>query len=212
MKLEWTLKIKEEVEKQYNAGFLRMVKYLEWLANVVLVPKKDVKVRMCVDFWDLNEASPKDDFPLPYIDILIDNAAEHALLSFMDGFLGYDQIKMVLEDIEKTSFITPWGMHYYKVMPFGLKNAGATYQHAATTLLHDLIHKEVEVYVDDMIVKSKDHEGHIPALWKFFERIQFYKLRLNPKKCTFGVTFEKLLGLWKVRGGLKLVLTKLRQL
>ena len=212
MKLEWTLKIKEEVEKQYNAGFLRMVKYLEWLANVVLVPKKDVKVRMCVDFWDLNEASPKDDFPLPYIDILIDNAAEHALLSFMDGFLGYDQIKMVLEDIEKTSFITPWGMYYYKVMPFGLKNAGATYQHAATTLLHDLIHKEVEVYVDDMIVKSKDHEGHIPALWKFFERIQFYKLRLNPKKCTFGVTFEKLLGLWKVRGGLKLVLTKLRQL
>ena len=130
----------------------------------------------------------------------------------MDGFLGYDQIKMVLEDIEKTSFITPWGMYYYKVMPFGLKNVGATYQHAATTLLHDLIHKEVEVYVDDMIVKSKDHEGHIPALWKFFERIQFYKLRLNPKKCTFGVTFEKLLGLWKVRGGLKLVLTKLRQL
>ena len=212
MKLEWTLKIKEEVEKQYNAGFLRMVKYLEWLANVVLVPKKDVKVRMCVDFWDLNEASPKDDFPLPYIDILIDNAAEHALLSFMDGFLGYDQIKMVLQDIEKTSFITPWGMYYYKVMPFGLKNAGATYQHATTTLLHDLIHKEVEVYVDGMIVKSKDHEGHIPALWKFFERIQFYKLRLNPKKCTFGVTFEKLLGLWKVRGGLKLVLTKLRQL
>ena len=212
MKLEWTLKIKEEVEKQYNAGFLRMVKYLEWLANVVFVPKKDVKVRRCVDFWDLNEASPKDDFPLPYIDILIDNAAEHALLSFMDGFLGYNQIKMVPEDIEKTSFITPWGMYYYKVMPFGLKNADATYQHAATTLLHDLIHKEVEVYVDDMIVKSKDHEGHIPALWKFFERIQFYKLRLNPKKCTFGVTFEKLLGLWKVRGGLKLVLTKLRQL
>ena len=89
----------------------------------------------------------------------------------MDGFLGYDQIKMVLEDIEKTSFITPWGMYYYKVMPFGLKNAGATYQHAATTLLHDLIHKEVEVYVDDMIVKSKDREGHIPALQKFFKRI-----------------------------------------
>ena len=212
MKLEWTPKIKEDVEKQYNVGFFRMVKYLEWLANVVLVPKKDVKVRMCVDFWDLNEASPKDDFPLPYIDILIDNAAEHALLSFMDGFLGYNQIKMVPEDIEKTSFITPWGMYYYKVMPFGLKNVGATYQHAATTLLHDLIHKEVEVYVDDMIVKSKDREGHIPALWKFFERIKFYKLQLNPKKCTFGVTFEKLLGLWKVRGGLKLVLTKLRQL
>ena len=138
---------------------------------MVPVPKKDGKVRMCVDFRDLNKASLKDDFPLPHINILIDNVAEHALLSFMDGFLGYNQIKMVPEDIEKTSFITPWGMYYYKVMPFGLKNVGATYQHAATTLLHDLIHKEVEVYVDDMIVKSKDREGHISALRKFFERI-----------------------------------------
>ena len=85
-------------------------------------------------------------------------------------------------------------MYCYKVMPFGLKNAGATYQRAATTLLHDLINKEVEVYVDDMIVKSKEHEGHILALRKFFERIWFYKLWLNPKKCTFRVTFGKLLG------------------
>ena len=74
------------------------------------------------------------------------------------------------------------------------QNAGATYQRAATTLLHDLIHKEVEIYVDDMIVKFKDREGHIPALRKFFERIQFYKLQLNPKKCTFGVISGKLLG------------------
>ena len=80
------------------------------------------------------------------------------------------------EGKEKVHNITPWGAYCYKVMRFGLKNAGAAYQHAATTLLHDLIHKEVEVYVDDMIVKSKDHEGHIPALRKFFERIRFYKL------------------------------------
>ena len=77
-------------------------------------------------------------------------------------------------------------------MPFGLKNVGATYQRVATTLLHDLIHKEVEVYVDDMIVKSKDREGHIPALRKFLERVQFYKLQLNPKKCTFGITFPQI--------------------
>ena len=101
---------------------------------------------------------------------------------------------MAPEDMEKTSFTTPWGTYFYKVMPFGLKNVGATYQCAATTLLHDLIHKEVEAYVDDMIVRSNDHEGHIPALRKFFERIRFYKLRLNPKKCTFGVTSGKMLG------------------
>ena len=171
-----------------------MVNYPEWLANVVPVPKKDEKVRMCVDFRDLNKVSPKDDFLLPHIDVLIDNTAGHALLSFMDGFSGYNQIQMALEDLEKTSFITPWGTYCYKVMPFGLKNASATYQRAATTLLHDLIHKEVEVYIDDMIVKSKDHEGHILALRKFFERIRFYKLWLNPKKCTFGVTSRKLLG------------------
>ena len=171
MKPKWTLKIKEEVEKQYNAGFLRVVNYLKWLANVVLKPKKDRKVRMCVDFQDLNKANPKDDFPLPHIDILVDNTIGHALLSFMDGFSRYNQIKMAPEDIEKTFFITPWGTYCYKVMPFGLKNASATYQCVATTLLHDLIHKEVKVYVDYMIVKSKDHEGYIPALRKFFERI-----------------------------------------
>jgi len=173
MKPEWTLKIKEEVKKQYNVGFLRVVNYLECLANVVPVLKKDRKVRMCVDFSDLNKANPKDDFPLPRIDILVDNTTGHALLSFMDGFSRYNQIKMALEDMEKTPFITPWGTHYYKVMPFGLKNAGAIYQRAATTLLHYLIHREVEIYVDDMIVKSKDHEGYVPALWKFFKQIQF---------------------------------------
>ena len=118
IKPEWTLKIKEEVEKQYNAGFLKVINYPEWLANVVPEPKKDGKVRMCVDFRDLNKASPKDDFHLPHIDILVDNTVGHALLSFMDGFSGYNRIKMVPEDMEKTSFITPWGTYCYKVMPF----------------------------------------------------------------------------------------------
>ena len=105
-----------------------MVNYPEWLANMVLVPKKDGKVQMCIDFWDLNKASPKDNFPLPHIDVLVDNTAGHVLLLFMDGFLGYNQIKMALEDMEKTSFITPWETYCYKVMPFGLKNVGATYE------------------------------------------------------------------------------------
>ena len=212
MKPEWTLKIKEEVEKQYNAGFLRVVNYPKWLANVVPVPKKDGKVRMCVDFRHLNKASSKDDFPLSYIDKLVDNTARHTLLLFMDGFSRYNQMKMASEDMEKTSFITPWGTYCYKVMPFGLKNASTTYQHAATTLLHDLIHKKVEIYVDDIIVKSKDREGHIPALRKFFERIQFYKLWLNPKKRTFGVTSEKLLEFMVSQRGLKSILTKSRKL
>ena len=102
-------------------------RYLEWVTNIMLVPKKDGKVRMCMDYRDLNWASPKDNFPLPHIDVLVDNTTNFALFSFMDGFLGYNQIKMALKDMEKTTFITLWGTFYYKVMSFGLKNAGATY-------------------------------------------------------------------------------------
>ena len=94
----------------------------------------------------------------------------------------------------KTAFITEWGTYYDKVMPFGLKNAGATYQWAATALFHDMMHKEVEVYVDDMMVKSKTREGHFEALDKFLARLAKYNLRLNPKKYVFGITLGKLLG------------------
>ncbi|WJZ85652.1 hypothetical protein VitviT2T_005173 [Vitis vinifera] len=172
----------------------QLVEYPEWLANVVLVPKKDDKVRVCVDFRDLNKASPKDDFPFPHIDLLVDSTVDHSMLSFMDGFSGYNQILMAPEDMKKTTFIIEWGTYCYRVMPFGLKNVGTTYQRAATTLFHDIMHKDVEVYIDDMIVRSRGRANHLVALERFFERIQKFRLRLNPKKCTFGVTFRKSLG------------------
>src|SRR3954468_24171681 len=187
-------KIREEVLKQFDAGFLTMVDYPPWMANIVPVPKKDGKVRMCVDYRDLNKSSSKDDFPLPHIDMLVDNTAKFNVFSFMEGFSGYNQIKMAPEDTEKTTFITPWGTFCYKVMPFGLKNAGATYQRAMTTLFHDMMHKEIEVYVDDMIAKTQSEEGHIEDLLKLFQRLRKYRLRLNPNKCTFGVRSRKLLG------------------
>jgi hypothetical protein len=149
---------------------------------------------MCIDYRDLNKASPKDDFPLPHIDILVDNAAGHGMLSFMDGFSGYNQIRMAEEDMEKSAFITPWGVFCYRVMPFGLKNAGATYQRAMTTLFHDMMHREVEVYVDDIIAKSKTAEDHLSCLKKLFDRLRKYKLKLNPNKCVFGAQTGKLLG------------------
>jgi hypothetical protein len=160
----------------------------------VSVPKKDGKDRMCVDYRDLNRASPKDDFPLPHIDVLVDNTAKSKVFSFMDGFSGYNQIKMAVEDKEKTSFITPWGTFCYQVMPFGLTNAGATYQRGMTTLFHDMMHKEIEVYVDDMIVKLGTEEEHVEYLLKMFQRLRKYQLRLNPNKCTFGVRSGKLFG------------------
>ena len=104
-----------------------MVEYPKWLANVVPVSKKDGKVKVCVDFRDLNKTSPKDDFPLPHIDMLVDSIAGHSMLSFIDDFFGYNQILMASEDMEKTSFIIEWGTYCYRVMPFELKNVGATY-------------------------------------------------------------------------------------
>ncbi|RDX66416.1 hypothetical protein CR513_54818, partial [Mucuna pruriens] len=144
-KSEVALKIKEEVEKQWNVDFLAVAEYPQWVAHIVSVPKKDGKVRMCIDYKDLNRASPKDNFPLPHIDMLVDNTAQHAFYSFMDGFSGYNQIRMEIEDREKTTFITTWETFCYKVMPLGLKNARATYQRAMVTLFHDMMHKEVKV-------------------------------------------------------------------
>ncbi|RDX83333.1 hypothetical protein CR513_35752, partial [Mucuna pruriens] len=171
-----------------------MAEYPQWVANIVSVPKKNGKVRMCVDYRDLNRASPKDNFPLPHINLLVDNTVQHSCYSFMDGFSGYNQIQMALEGKEKTTFITTWGTFYYKVMPFGLKNAEATYQRAMVTLFHNMMHKEVEVYVDDLIAKSKTPRQHIDDLRKLFERLRKYWLKLNPVKCTFGVGTGKLLG------------------
>ncbi|MCH79882.1 protein NYNRIN-like, partial [Trifolium medium] len=142
----------------------------------------------------LKPECPPDDFPLPHIDVLVDNTAQFPIFSFMDGFSGYNQIKMAPEDMEKTTFITPWGTFCYKVMPFGLKNDGATYQRANVTLFHDMIHKEIEVYVDDMIAKSRTEDEHLIHLQKLFARLRKYRLRLNLNKCTFGVRSGKLLG------------------
>ena len=120
--------INEEVGKLLKVQAIREVEYSEWLANVVLVKKANGKWRLCIDFTDLNKACPKDSFPLPWIDLIVDTTAGHELLGFMDAFSGYNQISMDPSDQEKTSFVVGRGTYCYRVMPFGLKNAGATYQ------------------------------------------------------------------------------------
>ena len=167
---------------------------------------------MCVDFRDLNKACLKDDFRLLHIDVLVDNTAGSALMSFMDGFLEYNQIKMAPKDMTKTTFTTEWRIYCYMVMPFGLKNAGATYQTMATALLHDVMHNEVEVYVDDMIVKSKNRESHTINLRNFFDGIKEYILRLNLQKWTFGVTSGKLLSFLVSDKGIEVDSSKIKSI
>ena len=148
-----------------------------------MVKKANGKWKMCVDFTDLNKAYPKDSYPLPHIDQLVDSTASHQLLSFMDAFSGYNQIKMDEVNQEKTSFITSQGLFCYKVMLFGLKNAGATYQRLVNHMFRPQIEQNVEVYVDDMLVKSLDEEKHLDDLQETFDTLRRHQMKLNPSKC-----------------------------
>ena len=189
--LEHNKAIVEEVEKLLEASFIRKVFYPEWLANVVMVKKNNDKWRMYVDFIDLNKACPKDSFPLPIIDQLVDSTIGHKLLSFMDTFSSYNQIIMDEEDQEKTAFITSHGLYSYKVMPFRLKNVGATYQRLVNRMFSHQIGRNVEVYVDDMLVKRNDEVDHLDDQRETFDTLRKYKMKLNPINCVFSVSLGK---------------------
>ena len=186
--------INEEVGKLLQTGAIREVEYPEWLANVVLFKKANGKWRLCIDFTDVNRACPKNSFPLPRIDLIVDATAGYELLSFMDAFSGYNQISMDTDDQKKTSFVTGQGTYCYRVMPFGLKNAGATYQRLVNRIFQKQIGASMEVYIDDMLVKSTTVELHIAHLSEAFQILIEYNMKLNPAKCAFGVSARKFLG------------------
>ncbi|KAK1653499.1 hypothetical protein QYE76_071304 [Lolium multiflorum] len=196
MKAEVLEEVKKEIKKMLDAGFIRPCRYAEWISNVVPVEKKDGRWRVAIDFRNLNSATPKDEYPMPVAETLINAAAGHKILSFMDGNAGYNQIFMAPEDIHKTAFRVPGsvGLFEYVVMTFGLKNAGATYQRAMNYIFHDLIGKLVEIYIDDVVVKSVATDGHLEDLRQVLDRTRKFGLRMNPKKCAFGVTAGQFLG------------------
>ena len=186
--------INEEVAKLLQAGAIREVEYPEWLANVVLVKKANGKWQLCIDFTDVNRACPKDSFPLPRIDLIEDATAGHELLSFMDAFSGYNHINMDPNDQENTSFVTGQGTYCYRVMPFGLKNAGATYQRLVNKMFQKQIGASMEVYIDDMLVKPTTAELHIAHMSEAFQILREYNMKLNLAKYAFGVSAIILLG------------------
>ena len=186
--------IGEEVRKLLEAGFIKGVFHPEWLANPVLVKKKNGKWRMCVDYTGLNKACPKIPFPLPRIDQIVDSTAGCELLCFLDAYSGYHQIKMKESDQLATSFITPFGVFCYVTMPFGLRNAGATYQRCMLHVFGEHIGRIVEAYVDDIVVKSKKADDLVRGLRVVFKRLRANGVKLNPEKCVFGVPRGMLLG------------------
>jgi len=146
---------------------------------------------------------PKDSYPLPSIDQLVDNASGYDLLSFMDAYSGYNQIRMHPEDEEKLAFMTDRANHCYRVMAFGLRNARATFQRLVDKVFKNEIGKRIEVYVDDMVVKSTKEEDHQNSLNKVFDLLRRHDIKLNPEKCSFGVQPGKFLGFILTRRGIE---------
>jgi hypothetical protein len=177
-----------------NAGFIREIKASTWVSNPVIVPKKNIYVqRVCVDYTSLNKHYPKDPFPLPRIDQIIDSTAGCARISFLDAYSGYNQIKLKKEDEEKIAFITPYGVFCHQVMPFGLQNTGATYQRMMQNCIRSQIGCTIQVYIDDVVITTRKEESLIDDLTETFDNLNRYKLKLNPTKCSFGVSAGQLL-------------------
>jgi ribonuclease HI len=186
--------IGEEVHKLMATRFIKEVFHPEWLANPVLVKKKSGKWRMCVDYTGLNKACPKVPYPLPRIDQIVDSTAGCKTLSFLDAYSGYHQIKMKEFDQLATSFITPFGMYCYTTMPFGLRNAGATYQRCMNHVFGEHVGRTVEAYVNDIVVKTRKASDLLSDLEVTFRYLKAKSVKLNPEKCVFGVPRGMLLG------------------
>jgi hypothetical protein len=182
--------IKKELAKLLAAGFIKEVFHPEWIIR----KKNSNEWRMCVDYTDLNRHCPKDPFGLPRVDQVIDSTAGCDLLYFLDCNSGYHQIAIKEEDQKKTTFITPFGTYCYTTTSFGLKNAGATYQRAIQACFNRQLNKNVEAYVDDVVVKTRNSSTLIDDLEETFASLREYRWKLNLNKCVFGVPSGKLLG------------------
>ena len=143
-------------------------------------------------------------FPMPWIDQLVDATVGHSRMSFLDAFQGYHQIPVAMGDQEKMAFVTPTGNYHYKVIPFRLKNVGSTYQRMMTKMFELQLGKNIEVYIDDMMVKSKVVSEHVGNLGNIFEIVRRHKLRLNASKCSFGMGLGKFLGYMVTHRGIEI--------
>jgi hypothetical protein len=181
------------VQKLLDAKIIREVQYPIWVANVVMVPKKNGNMRMCIDFTELNKACPKDPYPLLRIDVIIDQAAGCDMLSLLDCFSGYHQVRMRREDEGKTGFTTRFGIFCFIRVPEGLRNAGSTFNRMMKLILGNQLGRDTSAYVDDIVIMSEKDKDHIADLTETFDNMRRNDLKLNPEKCIFGIRKGQLL-------------------
>jgi hypothetical protein len=196
--------VQQELQKMLEVGIIAQTRHSSWCSNLVIAKKKNGKIRLCIDFRNLNIACTKDHYPLPKMETLLQRVTGSGMISMLDGFLGYNQIRIKEEDRHKTTFTTPWGTFEYLRMPFGLSNAGATFQRAMDYAFRGLIGKIIEIYQDDLTVFSKDGKSHIDHLRQVLDRCREFGISLNLAKSVFGVTKGKLLGHIISKDGVKL--------
>ncbi|MCO5554904.1 hypothetical protein L7F22_008442 [Adiantum nelumboides] len=190
----YVAKINEEIDRLKEAGFIFEIEHTEWVSPLVVVPKKNGKLRVCVNLKKVNAATIRDNYPLPITDHVIETVAGAEAYSFLDGFSGYNQVSIDIRDQHKTAFATEWGTFAYRVMPPGLTNAPSTFRRLMCHIFKEFLRKFLEIYVDDLCVHSKQRLEHLSQLRSIFEKCRLYRLCLNPEKCAFMVRQGKILG------------------
>ena len=193
MNPNYTAKVKEEINKILRVGFIRPVKRATWLSPIVFIPKKNGQIRVCVDYCKLNVVTITDAFPLPFTDSVLHRVAGHECYSFLDGFNGYNQIRMHPDDQEKTAFVIEWGVFVAVVITFGLKTAPTTFQCIIVEIFDDYIPSFMQVLLDDFDMYGQQLE-HLTQLRLRLDRCRQPQLSLNTTKCAFFVTSGTLLG------------------
>jgi len=175
--------VRDELQKLLKVNFIYPISDSQWVSPLVVVPKKSGKWRICVAYKQLSKETLKDYFPLPFIDQVLDTLAGKSSFSFLDGFIGYNQIRTTLEDQDKTTFTCPWGTHSCNVFPFGLCNSPTTFQRVVLVIFSDLVHDCVEVYMDDFSVYGNSFQHALENLEFFLKRCIEANLSLSNEKC-----------------------------
>lgn len=175
--------VKEELQKLLNVGFIYPFLDNQWVSPLVIVPKKAGKWRVCVDYRELNTATKKDHFPLSFIDQVLDSLVGKQYFLFLDGFSGYNQIRIALKDLEKTKFTCPWGTYAYSILPFSLCNAPATFQRVVLSIFSDTSHDCMKIYMDYFTVYGATFKEALQNLAKALQRCKDHNLSLNSEKC-----------------------------
>eukprot|EP00253_Pinus_taeda_P020812 PITA_20812 len=202
--------VREELQKLLRVNFIYPISDSQWVSPLVVVPKKNGKWRICVDYRQLNKATLKDYFPLPFIDQVLDTLAGKSSFSFLDGFSGYNQIRIALEDQDKTTFTFPWATYAYNVLTFGLYNSPATFQRVVLDIFADLVHDCVEVYMDDFSVYGDSFEHALMNLEKVLKRCIEANLSLSNEKCFIMLNEGIVLGHYISSHGIKVDPSKIQ--